>query len=64
MNKFVIIETEAGLSVVAVPGERTPEQAAVENNGVLVDPRVFDSYEEAFDALQAIPDPGEDRDIR
>lgn len=51
---FVIAEIENGLTVVEIHGGETPEDAAVRNHGVLVDPGPYPTYEEAYDALMEI----------
>jgi hypothetical protein len=51
MVDFAIIEVEDGLTVVELQPGQDPEDAAVSNGGVLVDPGPYPSYEEAMDAL-------------
>jgi hypothetical protein len=64
MTMFAIIENESGLTVVPVPSDATAEEAASAHGGLLVDAGPFDSYEEAYDALLAIPDEEEEREPR
>jgi hypothetical protein len=54
MISFAIIELEDGLSVVEVEPGQSPEDAAVKEGGVLVDPGPYANYEEACDALDAL----------
>jgi hypothetical protein len=60
MTSFAIIELDDGLTVVEVqPGEK-PEDVAVREGGVLVDPGPYPSYDEAYDAMLELE--GEDED--
>jgi hypothetical protein len=56
MLRFAIIEVEDGLTVAQVPPHSTPEEAAASRGARLVDPEPYCSYEEAYDAMMAIPD--------
>jgi hypothetical protein len=55
MSCFAIIETEEGLTLTQVPPHGSPEEAAALVGARLVDPGPYPSYEEAYDALMAIP---------
>jgi hypothetical protein len=57
---FVIIENDAGLMVTIRSPNQTPEEVALANGGVVVDPGPFETYEDAYDAMQLIPDPRDD----
>lgn len=60
MSWYVILETEEGLSVARVADRATAEEAAVRSGGVIVDPGPYANYEEAYDAMLAIPDSDEE----
>jgi hypothetical protein len=62
MTRFAVIETESGLAVTAVPVGATAEDAAAEQGGIIIDPGPFENYEDAYDAMLAIPDEEEDRE--
>jgi hypothetical protein len=51
MNYFAIIELEDGLTIVEVKPHETPEDAALREDGTLVDPGPYSSYDDAVDAL-------------
>ncbi len=51
MQSYVVIETDDGLTVVEVDGTTSPEVEAERLGGVLVDPTLYATYEDAFDAL-------------
>jgi hypothetical protein len=51
MVDFAIIEVDDGLTIVELHSGESPEQAAVREKGVLVDPGPFPTYEDACDAL-------------
>jgi len=51
---FLVIETDDGLMVVEQNDQETAEQSAVRHGGVLADPTLYKSYEDAIDALQQI----------
>lgn len=58
--QYAIVELEDGLLVVEVPTGMTLEEVALQNRGVLADENVYDSYDEACDALAELePDEGE-----
>ena len=54
MQSYVVIETDDGLIVVEVDEASAPELEAERYGGVLVDPTVYATYEDAYDALLAI----------
>ncbi len=56
MPTFVIIEVENGLTVVELLAGESPEEAAVRHGGLLVDAGPYHSYEDANEALLALPD--------
>ncbi len=51
MPLFAIIETEAGLAVTEVPSTSQVEDAAVRQQGVVVDPGPYLTFDDAYDAL-------------
>lgn len=51
MTTYIIIELPDGLEPVELPENRTPEEIAVENGGVIVDEGPFHSLDEANDAI-------------
>ena len=54
MKLFAIIETDAGLTVAETGPLEGPEETAVRNDGLVVDPGPFTSYEEAYEALLSL----------
>jgi hypothetical protein len=60
MTDYAIVEIDDGLTVAEVEPGTTPEQAAVKCGGELIDPGPYPSYDEACDAMLAIPDEDED----
>jgi hypothetical protein len=60
-NFFAIIEVDDGLTIVQVMLGQSPEDAALAEGGVLVDPGPYDSFEEANDALDLLEVEDEDR---
>jgi hypothetical protein len=54
MPLFSIIETEGGLTIAELEPGTGPDEAAVRHGGVVVDPGPYKSYEDAYDAMQAI----------
>ncbi len=62
MTKFAVIETDSGIAVTAVPEDETVEEAATRQGGFVLDPGPFESYEDAYDAMLAIPDEEDDRE--
>ena len=51
MNRFIVIEVEDGMTVVELPAGENPTDVAYANNGYLADEQVYDSYDQAYDAL-------------
>jgi hypothetical protein len=60
MNSFAIVEIDRGFTVVEVPAGQSPEDVAISEGGILVDPGPYDSYEEAIDALDELEEEEED----
>ena len=58
MVNFATIEIDDGLTVVELRAGEQPEEAAIREGGVLVDPGPYESYEDACDALSKLE--GED----
>ncbi len=58
---FAIAEIEDGLTVIQVTPGQSPEDAALVEGGVLIDPGPYDSYEEANEALDQLEVEDEDR---
>jgi hypothetical protein len=54
MRLYEVIETDEGLAVAEVEPGITPEDAAARQGGLLVDPGLYKSYEDAYDAMLAI----------
>lgn len=54
MLRYELIETNEGLTVVEIPTGNTPEEAAQQQGGIIVDPGPFTNYEDAYEALMAI----------
>ena len=51
MVHFAIIELEDGLTIVELqPGDQ-PEDVAVREGGILVDPGPYPTYDDAYDAM-------------
>jgi hypothetical protein len=60
---FVIIEVENGLTIVELAPGESPAETAVRHGGLLVDTGPYRSYEDANEALMALPEkeePGQD----
>ena len=51
MISYAIIEVADGLTIAAVDQGQSPEEVAVTQSGVLIDPGPFSTYDEAYDAL-------------
>ncbi len=62
MTQFAVIETDFGLAVMRIPADATAEDVAAQQGGCVVDPGPFDSYDDAYDAMLAIPDEEEERE--
>jgi len=56
MSTFVIVETDSGLTVATVDSGETIEDAAVREGGILFDTETYSTYEDACEALEAIPE--------
>lgn len=54
MISFAIIEIADGLTIIEVLPGQAPEDAAVAEGGVLVDPGPYYNYEHASDALDQL----------
>jgi hypothetical protein len=51
MLQYELIETNEGLTVIEIPAGATAEEAARQQDGLVVDPGPFTSYEDAYEAL-------------
>jgi hypothetical protein len=51
MITFAIIEIDDGLTIATIQPGQTPEEAATGQDGVLVDPGPYATYEDAYEAL-------------
>ena len=56
MSEYIVVENDDGLLVVGVAENQTKEQAALANGGVIIDEGPYDTYDEAYDAMQLIPE--------
>ena len=54
MQSFIVVETDDGLTVAEVDERSTPETEAERFGGVLVDPTLYATFEDAYDALLII----------
>ena len=54
MLRYELIEIDDGLTVVEIPPGMTPEEAARQHGGLLMDPGPYTSYEDAYEALMAL----------
>jgi len=54
MSVYEIIEIDSGLTVAELLPGLTPEEAAEQQCGVLVDPGPYPDYDEAFEALMSL----------
>ncbi len=63
MALYQIIETDDGLTVAEVQAEAVPEEGAVVQRGVVVDPGPYKTYEDAYDAVLALKQEEEDEDL-
>ncbi len=54
MLLYELIETNDGLTVIEIPTGNSPEEAAREQGGLVVDPGPFTNYEDAYEALMAL----------
>lgn len=55
MDHYAIVEIDDGLTVVPLPSGGDAEEAARQHGGLLVDPGPYASYDEAYEALLALP---------
>jgi hypothetical protein len=60
MANFAIVEVDDGLTIVEVLAGESPEDAALREAGVLVDPGPYTTYDDASDALAELE--GEDEE--
>ena len=54
MSSFAVVEIDDGLTIIEVLPGQSPEDAAISEGGILVDPGPFRTYEEASDALDQL----------
>jgi hypothetical protein len=54
MLLYELIETNDGLTVIEIPTGNSPEEAARQQGGLVVDPGPFTNYEDAYEALMAL----------
>jgi hypothetical protein len=54
MLRYELIENNEGLTVIEIPTGETAEEAARQQDGQIIDPGPFTSYEEAYEALMAM----------
>ena len=54
MLRYELVENDAGLTVIEIPNGYTAEEAARQQEGLIVDPGPFTSYEDAYEALMAL----------
>lgn len=52
--RYFVIETDDGLTITRADESGSPETAAEQQGGVLVDPTAYATYEDAYDALLLI----------
>ena len=62
MTRFAVIETDSGLTVAAIPAGASIEDVATRQGAYVVDPGPYESYEDAYDAMLALPDEEEERE--
>ena len=63
MTSFAIIELEDGWAVVTVHPGQTPEEAAIEAHGILIDPGPYTTYEDAYDVICEMEDAEEETNV-
>ncbi len=51
MQSYIVVETDDGLTVVEANDTHSPEVQVERLGGVLVDPMLYATYEDAYDAL-------------
>jgi hypothetical protein len=54
MMLYTIIETDGGLTVAELEPGASPEEAATRENGTVVDPGPYRTYDDAYDAILAL----------
>jgi hypothetical protein len=54
MLRYELIETNEGMTVIEIPSGATPDDAALQQGGLVVDPGPFTSYEDAYEAMMAL----------
>ena len=62
MDRFAIIEVDAGMTVVHVAPGATVEDEALRQGGLVVDPGPYGTYEDAIDAMQSLKTDDEEDD--
>lgn len=60
MLQYAVIETDQGLTVAEVPAHGTAEEAASSRGGLLVDSCLYETYEDALDAMMLIAEEEEE----
>lgn len=60
MTSFAIIEVDDGLMVATIEPGQSPEDAAIANQGILVDPGPYATYDDACDAMTELEEVGEE----
>jgi hypothetical protein len=64
MLRYELVETNEGMTVIEIPDGATAEEAARQQDGLIVDPGPFTSYEDAYEALMALKlDENEDEEL-
>lgn len=63
MLQYELIETDEGMTVIEVESGMTPEEAARQHDGLLIDPGPYASYEDAYEALMALKLDDEEEDL-
>lgn len=62
MPQFAIIDADSGLTVIQLPPGISVAEAATREGGTVVDPGPYGSYDDAYDALLALPEEETDGD--
>ena len=60
MNLYMVIETDAGLTVVDHDPATDPTETAVRYSGALTDGQLYKTYDDAYDALLVLKQDEED----
>jgi len=63
MLRYELIETDEGMTVIEITPGMTPEDAARQYDGLVVDPGPYTSYEDAYEALMALKLDPDDEEI-